>query len=436
VKRGVLVVSVLVSVLLFLAPRAAALADEFPNGILVEVGTTFSGTFSTDIESSNDVYLVLREEDVAAPTFPPAAIVETRQTTAASADQTTHALDMPSGIAAGDLLLAFFNVDSNPTIVWPSGWTALQFGDSVCFAAACRTALAWRAADGSEGSTLSVETTTAQESAALIVRISGAANTSIQLPETTTAATGLDAAPDPPSLTPGDGVTSKNYLFFAIAGHDDVDACTAYPTNFAAGQTTVSSAGGLGGGAGICSAERSLNTTTQNPDAFTLAGAEEWAAFTLAVHPAEAGPEYELLARMFWDDPAFTPGDSNILCIEAYINDGANEDFLVQVLTPPATYNTRLTIAKTSDNDACQNYLLTAAEVNDGETEIRFIGADETATDTQVANLNLDLVRIQTLESSQVNVSDIMSYAWLLGFLAALTLMMMGAWWIKGKRGG
>jgi hypothetical protein len=36
-----------------------------------------------------------------------------------------HTVNLPANISAGNLLLVFFVVDSNPTITFPEGWTQL-----------------------------------------------------------------------------------------------------------------------------------------------------------------------------------------------------------------------------------------------------------------------------------------------------------------------
>lgn len=67
----------------------------------------------------------------------------------------------------------------------------------------------------------------------------------------------------------------------------------------------------------------------------------------------------------------------------------------VQVLTPPSTWTTRLTIATTTDAD--QGYFLEMAEFNLGSPSVRFI--DGSSTDATASFLRLDHVRIVKIES-------------------------------------
>src|SRR5207302_6692646 len=84
---------------------------------------------------------------------------------------------------------------------------------------------------------------------------------------------------------------------------------------------------------------------------------------------------------------------SYALKVEAYHTVG--EDFLVQVLTPPSTWTTRITITKTADDNTAQAYTLTTAEFNSGAPAVRFIGATEIGDVTQ-SDLYLDYVSVSS----------------------------------------
>jgi hypothetical protein len=58
---------------------------------------------------------------------------------------------------------------------------------------------------------------------------------------------------------------------------------TAFPTNYGSNQINLS----IAAGATLGVATRNLNAATEDPGVFTLDGAKEWQAFTLAVHPLE-----------------------------------------------------------------------------------------------------------------------------------------------------
>ncbi len=67
-----------------------------------------------------------------------------------------------------------------------------------------------------------------------------------------------------------------------------------------------------------------------------------------------------------------------------------NENVLVQVLTPPSTWTTRLTIASTSD--LTQSYVFTPEEFNAGAPSVRFLDADP--TDATPSTFRVDQVRL------------------------------------------
>jgi len=78
------------------------------------------------------------------------------------------------------------------------------------------------------------------------------------------------------------------------------------------------------------------------------------------------------------------------LKIEGYHT--AGEDFVVQVLTPPSTWNTRFTISKTSDDNSDQTHVLTPSEFNGGAPQVQILGTQE-SSDTTQNDLFIDHVR-------------------------------------------
>lgn len=195
-------------------------------------------------------------------------------------DVTDHDVSLPSGIVAGNLLLCFFGADGTESVTWPAGWTEikeLQNTDDATLS------VAYRKADGTETSPITVTTGTVEESAHLCYRITGARDPSIQAPEVSTGATAdATANPDPDSLTPTGG--AKDYLWFAVAATDAGVNITAAPANYGNLETVDS------GGAGpveIGVARRTLNASSENPGTFTAAAAD-WAAATVVIHPSPA----------------------------------------------------------------------------------------------------------------------------------------------------
>ena len=129
---------------------------------------TYSGA-SIDGEVYVDVaYLEITYVDM--PTLSGAPVVEGVAVTHFSANQTTHTVNLPSGIASGDLLLLWFSKDgTSGTITTPSGWsiaisTITATDQSILFS---------RTASGSEDTTVSVTTSISESSTCIAYRISG-----------------------------------------------------------------------------------------------------------------------------------------------------------------------------------------------------------------------------------------------------------------------
>lgn len=211
------------------------------------------------------------------------------QTTATSledaANVTSHTVTLPSGIASGDLLLIFFSCDGDGTpITWPSGAND-AFTEIVAAAngSDVTLAVAYRKANGSEPSTVEVVTNTSQRSAHASYRITGAEDPATQAPEASSSATGGDDSPNPASLSPTGGI--KDYLWIASQGHDRDRTTDAFPTSYAGG---ISTQGSGANSAGVGCAERDRNIATEDPGVFTISTADQWVAFTIAVHPPAA----------------------------------------------------------------------------------------------------------------------------------------------------
>lgn len=154
---------------------------------------------------------------MAAPT-----VAGTNETTLAASS--SHAVNLPGSIAAGDLLIILIGHAQAVTINSVTGWNELV-DDGV----ANGVGVLWRRADGTEGATVTVGTSGSTKLVAISYRISGANNTSA--PAISTVATGTTNAPDPTTCNPG---TSKDRLwitFFVQAGEeaDDDTWCNNVP---------------------------------------------------------------------------------------------------------------------------------------------------------------------------------------------------------------
>lgn len=192
-------------------------------------------------------------------------------------DIISHTVSLPANIQAGETLLVFFVCDGNRAVTFPEGWTEIFETMNNC-----TLAIAWCKADGEEGASITVTTSTAKQSAHISYRISGAIDPTVTPPEVSTGATGVSANPNPDSLTAGGG--SKEYLWISVAGSDDGrDLYIAYPANYINGEGYQSKEDSDGCNIGV--ARRDLETDVEDPGTFAIEASEDWVACTVAVYP-------------------------------------------------------------------------------------------------------------------------------------------------------
>lgn len=218
----------------------------------------------------------------AEPDFPQVAAVNGGSM---GADNVNHTVNLPAGIAAGDLLLVFFASDGAPTITFPAGWTGLfqvDSGGEVVFG------VWYRIADGTEGATITATTSDYEQSAHTSYLITGYSGT----PEALYATAASDY-PDPPELTPSWG--ADDTLWFAACGYDDgTRTVTTYPADYSNGRNDRTT---YRLGCGVGSGRRELNADSENPVSFHISESEEWVAATVAIRgeaPLVGGTAYPI----------------------------------------------------------------------------------------------------------------------------------------------
>jgi hypothetical protein len=132
------------------------------------VELTYVGAAPDSFVDVDVVYLVNTYSSY--PAISGAPVIESTAVTDFSANQTTHTINLPSGITAGDYLAVWFCRDGTTgTVTTPSGWSATigpltQTDMSHLFT---------KFASGSEGSTLSITTSVSESSSAIAIRASG-----------------------------------------------------------------------------------------------------------------------------------------------------------------------------------------------------------------------------------------------------------------------
>ena len=198
---------------------------------------------------------------------------------------TSHSVGLPTGIAAGDLIIVIFASDGAPTVTWPSGWNqAANNLIATTLSTDVTLAAKQRVADGSEGGTNITVTTSVSEWAAWVtLRITGWHGTTAAEGAT---ATGSSANPDPPNLDPANWAT-EDTLWIAGAckdcGGTDNDDITAHPGSYTG--IGIALATTNAGGVTLSGARRDNAVSAENPGVVTAPTTEAWVAYTIAIRP-------------------------------------------------------------------------------------------------------------------------------------------------------
>lgn len=201
-------------------------------------------------------------------------VIETTATTAL-ATTSSYAVTLPSGIAAGNLVIAMVGTGDDRTFTWPGSWVELI---DVTNGTSNGLSVAYLIAAGGETSVTATLSSSSQ-CQGLAVRISGH-NAAVNPPETATPATGSSTTPDPPNLAPSWG--SAKTLWIALATIRQNGGFTGDPTNYGSGIEVTLSAGNCD----IRATFRSLEAASDNPSNYTHADNTTWIGATIAVQGA------------------------------------------------------------------------------------------------------------------------------------------------------
>jgi hypothetical protein len=202
-----------------------------------------------------------------------------------AAANTSHTVNLPAGIGAGDLLLAYVTCDGlASTIDWPAGWDVIK--EAEAFNAQAGIDVAYRIADGGEGASIAITFGASLAMASRVLRITSWHGTTPPEVSTGTNMGGGTTVPDPDALTPSWG--PEDTLWLASLCHDSNPTVSAYPSDYTDGEDVVNAATN-----GFALARRELNAASEDPGTFTIGATQECFAFTVAVRPAGGGPPPE-----------------------------------------------------------------------------------------------------------------------------------------------
>lgn len=192
---------------------------------------------------------------------------------------TSHTVNLPASIAAGDLLLIIWQ-SSSPSVTTPSGWNLLS-PTPTTNGSNIQLIVYWKVASGSEGATQAITTGANTPAAHVSYRITGYQGT----PEVL-AATGTDTTPNPPSLSPSWGYDKT--LWIAISDSARAGAAHSVSATPSGYSDVVSSSMDLATNTSyrLWTLRKQAEAASENPGSFTISNSLDWAAATLAIHGA------------------------------------------------------------------------------------------------------------------------------------------------------
>jgi len=207
--------------------------------------------------------------------FPVSAATEfpvvVNRTQGNNAAGTSHTITLPGPLSSsGDLFVLLVAMDGNTNNKVPNGWDELinsTFSD--------RMYVYLKESNGSETATFTITSLASVQSAFIAFRISNWAQITTGL-----TAGASSTTPDPPSYNIGG--TAQSYLWFAFSMQSGGASCTVAPAEY----TNLVSQGSTTPLTAACSAERKLESSSENPGPFTASGsAANWRTATLAISP-------------------------------------------------------------------------------------------------------------------------------------------------------
>lgn len=266
-------------------------------------------------------------------------VIADQVTTNISGTTLTPTINLPSGIVAGDLILAHLNCSNRPDEkcnIWPDGWIPLSHTNG-------GTAGIWSAYRRATGGETSVTLTVtnngpARSYAGLAQRITGAHATIPPELIQTGAESASSATGDPPNNVPSWG--SAKTLFIEMAGMQNTRTVSAYSTGYTLNQIAFSNTGTA---STIISAARELQAASDDPGTFTINTAATMAVRTIAIPPAGLANGYPNIMACRTSRTTGSVVSSHVVDMPAGIV--AGEMLLVFIattltLTAPAGWNT------------------------------------------------------------------------------------------------
>ncbi len=198
-------------------------------------------------------------------------------------------VNLPASIAAGDTLIMILRANNSGALTTPSGWTALRNASVIGTEVDDDSVLiAWRKADGTEGSTMNVTPGASAKFSAIVWRITGAADPTVNPPEMSTEAFSTGSTtPDPTAVTPSGGAKDYLYLWLGCWSGEQTSPPTTPPTGYSNWTGANSGTTGSTSSNNRCAggSKATTGSTTENPGSTTISVSSSWTAYTVAIYP-------------------------------------------------------------------------------------------------------------------------------------------------------
>lgn len=252
----------------FTCPDHASLTDTrvyFEWNIFNNAPTALINAYINEADSAGEGSHDQVASVVPTPTYP---TVESRNSGEETSATTSHTINMPSGITAGDLLICVFTCDGGVTTTPPGDWREAW---DVSYSTDVTQAIFTKIAEGSD--TLTVTTSASEESTHVTFRISGHGGTT-----SPQSSNGSSTNSDPPTENIYDSLPC---LWIATRGGDGTVVATSAPSGYGNMQTVQAT---NSTGASTNTAERNADTDSENPGTWTSA-TEQWVCGTICVLP-------------------------------------------------------------------------------------------------------------------------------------------------------
>jgi len=194
---------------------------------------------------------------------------------------TNKVCNLPANVGAGPTLILLLRSAGADTHSLPAGWNWLVQNDA-SDGADDTTSILWKFADGTEGTTVTVNGTASLKFAATARRIRGGGT-----PVINTIVTGADTTPDPGDHAPAAG--SQDYLWLWAGGWEGEQTSppASSPTNYVNPAGADSGTGGaIATNCRVAMASRRLTAASENAPSWTISATDNWSAWSIAIPPA------------------------------------------------------------------------------------------------------------------------------------------------------